>query len=371
VLGGASQSGTAVRGDGVREHKPLGAYEVENMSWSQLQDIYQKKGIVLALGAGVSLDSKLPNWIGLLKRLGSKCLGVDGDKAVAQLIAEGFSLPAIANMLRLRCPSDTKFSDLVRAALYQDFEPYKQRNVGSVLLGKLLEEACSENYTLRAVAALCVRWDKNMASFLRNDKIHAIVNFNLDALLMEYVAVRYKRGLVRSVERASKSRDPEKTNIYYMHGFLRFDSKANDPDKEAFDKLVLSEQEYFDFFNSPTSLFNYTFLYVLREYSCLFIGLSMQDDNIRRLLHYSKKERQVGYEEEKKEKHEAESSPDEIKEKLRRHFAIIKEYDSGELKDLVEMSLAELGVNVLWINDYKQIPKKLEFIYGADWRKVY
>jgi hypothetical protein len=97
----------------------------------------------------------------------------------------------------------------------------------------------------------------------------------------------------------------------------------------------------------------------------------MQDDNIRRLLHYSKKERQVGYEEEKKEKKEEESSPDEVKEKLLRHFAVIKEYDSGELKDLVEISLAELGVNVLWISDYQDIPKKLELMYGADWRKVY
>jgi hypothetical protein len=341
------------------------------MRWQQLQDIYQKRGIALALGAGVSFDSKLPNWIGLLERIGSKCLGVDGDKTVARLMAEGFSLPAIASMLRLRCPSDIKFSDLVRDALYQKFEPYKQRNVSGVDLEKLVEVACSKNYTLRAVAALCARWDENTASFFRNDKIHAIVNFNLDALLREYVAARYRRVLVRTVERASKSRDPEKISIYYMHGFLRFDSKANDPDKEAFDKLVLSEQEYFDFFNSPTSLFNYTFLYVLREYSCLFIGLSMQDDNIRRLLHYSKKERQVGYEEEKKEKKEEESSPDEVKEKLLRHFAVIKEYDSGELKDLVEISLAELGVNVLWISDYQDIPKKLELMYGADWRKVY
>jgi hypothetical protein len=57
---------------------------------------------------------------------------------------------------------------------------------------------------LRAVAALCAKWDDRTRSFVRNDRIHAVVNFNLDALLREYVAVRYKRALVRSVERASK-----------------------------------------------------------------------------------------------------------------------------------------------------------------------
>lgn len=340
------------------------------MDWQQLKEIYDHRGIVLALGAGVSFDSKLPNWEGLLKRLGTKCLGVDGEKSVAKLVAEGFSLPAIASMLRTRCSSDTKFSDLVRAALYQEFEPYKQRDVSGIKLEKLVEEACIENCTLRAVAALCVKWNESTTSFSRNEKIHAIVNFNLDALLREYVQARYKRVLVRSVERASKSPDPEKTSIFYMHGFLRFDSKANNPEKEAFDKLVLSEQEYFDFFNSPTSLFNYTFLYMLREHSCLFIGLSMQDDNIRRLLHYSKKERQEAYQEEKKEKKE-EYSPEKIKEKLLRHFAIIKKYDLDLVNDLVESSLAELGTHVLWVNDYSDIPTQLESLYGAGWGKVY
>ncbi len=134
----------------------------------------------------------------------------------------------------------------------------------------VLQRACAKNYTLRAVAALCAKWDDRTRSFVRNDRIHAVVNFNLDALLREYVAVRYKRPLVRSVERASKSRDAARINLYYMHGFLRFDSKAQDAEKEAFDKLVLTEQEYFNFFNSPTSIFNYTFLYILREYSCRF-----------------------------------------------------------------------------------------------------
>jgi len=235
------------------------------MSWQKLHSIYQQSGLVLALGAGVSLDSKLPNWIGLLKRLGSKCLGVDGDKSIDKLLDKRFSLPAIASMLKAKCPSDTKFSDLVRASLYQDFEPYKQRDVRDVDMKKLIEDACSNNCTLRAVAALCAKWDEKTASYSHNDKIHAVVNFNLDPLLREYTEVRYKKILMRSVERPSKSSDPEKINLYYMHGFLRFDSKANDPEKEAFDKLVLSEQEYFDFFNSPTSLFNYTFLYLLRQ----------------------------------------------------------------------------------------------------------
>lgn len=83
---------------------------------------------------------------------------------------------------------------------------------------------------------------------------------------------------------------PRRINIYHLHGYLRFDKKAGEPRKET-DKITLTEQDYFDVFNDPTSIFNYTFLHLLREWTCLFIGLSMQDENVRRLLHYSAKER--------------------------------------------------------------------------------
>ena len=55
--------------------------------------------------------------------------------------------------------------------------------------------------------------------------------------------------------------------------------------------------------------------YLLCEYFCLFIGLSLNDDNIRRLLHYSKVEREHSFE------REGVSQPDE--REIIRHFAIL------------------------------------------------
>jgi SIR2-like domain len=339
------------------------------MDWQQLQENYREQGIVLALGAGVSFLSDLPDWAGLLRGIARRCPGVS-DQIVEDLKNRGFGLAAIASMLRLQCGVDRDFTQIVRDALYENFEPYKQRHARNIDLNALLKQACAQNYTLRAVAALCAKRDLRSRSFVRNDKIHGVINFNLDALLREYVEVKYKRALVRSVERASKSSDPARINLYYMHGFLRFDAKARDPEKEAFDKLVLTEQEYFDFFNKPTSIFNYTCLYVLREYSCLFIGLSMQDENIRRLLYYSTQERRIAYEEEKRARRQAPSA-EEIKRKLLRHFAIIQTYESPELTSLVEGSLAELGTSVLWVSDYDEIPARLKNVYGPDWTQVY
>jgi hypothetical protein len=42
-------------------------------NWERLRKDYLKKGIALALGAGVSMDCKLPNWYQLLERISEKC----------------------------------------------------------------------------------------------------------------------------------------------------------------------------------------------------------------------------------------------------------------------------------------------------------
>jgi hypothetical protein len=174
------------------------------MGWQQLKAIYQQQGIALALGAGVSFLSELPDWTGLLRGIARRCPGVSSDRTVTALKKGGFGLAAIASMLRLRCPPDLEFSEVVRDALYEKFEPYKQRHKHNLDLDTVLQRACSKNYTLRAVAALCAKWDDQTRSFVRNDRIHAVVNFNLDALLREYVAVRYKRPLTNKYQTGLK-----------------------------------------------------------------------------------------------------------------------------------------------------------------------
>src|SRR5262249_27102578 len=139
------------------------------------------------------------------------------------------------------------------------------------------------------------------------------------------------------------------------------------PDEEAPDIRVFTEQEYFDFFNQPNSFFSYTFLYSLREYSLLFIGMSLKDENVRRLLHYSRKEMRESYEKEKE-------PPDEAERKSIRHYAIQQYTGSDSLDKMTETSLLRLGVRVLWVKDFGEIPTRLGKMYGstgAQWSDVY
>lgn len=332
----------------------------------KLKKRYEKNGLVLALGAGVSVGCKLPTWKELLKRLAARSFGEEGESLCQQLIDSGYTFPAIASILEAKSHSVSDFSELIRKELYRNF-PFFPNGMAEHR-EEFIQFVKENNPTLRAVASFCTRWNDQKGTYTANPFVHAIVNFNLDAVLQTYVRARYRSRFLRTIERPSAGSKQRRMNVYHMHGYFRFDKRYfRNPKKEAPDLRVFTEQEYFDFFNRPNSLFNYTFLYLLREWSCLFIGMSMKDDNIRRLLHYSKTERIQSHTREGRSEEEAER-------KSIRHFAILPK-SSDQIDGLTETSLERLGTRVIWVKDFKEeIPELLRYVYGStghDWQKVY
>lgn len=334
------------------------------MSWQEISQQYLERGLVIVLGAGVSFGSSIPTWEILLGRIAGVLTGDEdhGKRIISDLKGYGFSFPAIASVLEGMC-RERDFRDIVRRELYRDF-PFRN-GINAENREEFVQHTRNNNRTLAAVASLCTVLSQPGSVYEKNPRIHAIVNFNLDSILRAYTYERYGKYLLRSVERASKASDLKKISVYYMHGYLRFDLKETDPAEEAADKMVFTEGDYFEFFNRPTSLFNYTFLYFLREYPCLFVGLSMIDDNIRRLMHYSREERNRAYSEE--------GRPQRAKEKSGRHFVIL-ERGGADLDVLVDSSVRCLGATVLWVDSYEEIPDRFGSIYyagGKNWGLVW
>jgi hypothetical protein len=231
-----------------------------------------------------------------------------------------------------------------------------------------------------AVAALCAVKSEKPRMFRRNPYVVAIVDFNVDSILRKFVQAKYGTRFLRTIERASKDLQLKRIPHYKMHGLLRFEAERKQQvAKEAADKLVFTEGEYFDRFNSPTSLFNYTVLSLLRERAFLFVGLSMQDDNLRRLLHYSISERMQAFAEEAADSsHVGTDSDDaahpEIANAAIRHFAILRTEQTPGVDAARESTLRKLGVRVLWIDDYDEIPLQLKEMYergSGRWEDVY
>jgi hypothetical protein len=173
--------------------------------------------------------------------------------------------------------------------------------------------------------------------------------------------------LLRTIERASATASSSKINTYYIHGFLQFDAQKIGAAESEADTIVFTEGKYYDFFGKPFGMFSYTLLHLFREYPCLFIGLSMIDENLRRLLHYSRSERVRSY--------QAERRPhDQACYKSLRHFAILCHTANGAVDQAIERSLSDLGVSVAWLSDFGELPDRLGQIYassGATWEDVY
>jgi hypothetical protein len=345
------------------DHENAGSPESSDM-WNEAANVYRKRGLVIVVGAGVSVASGFPTWAQLLRRLAERCIGSAGAELVEELEKIGFSYPAIAGIIRSNWHSDSGFLEVVREELYRDFPFFR----GLLVLQKreFVDFVKHENSTLRAVAALCAARSAD-GKFVPNPLIHALVNFNLDAVLREYSENRYDVRLLRTIERASATASSSRINTYYIHGFLQFDDqKIGAPDAEA-DTIVFTEGEYYDFFGKPFGMFSYTLLHLLREHPCLFIGLSMIDENLRRLLHYSGSERVRSY--------EAEGlSHDEACSESLRHFAVLCHTSSEAVDQAIERSLADLSVRVTWLNKFEELPDRLGQIYsstGATWDDVY
>jgi hypothetical protein len=292
--------------------------------------------------------------------MGEECFGSDGRAFVEQLIAAGTTLPAIAGILESKRPRGVAFLDLLSKNLYRDF-PFHDVVIKEHQQRRLVKFVQDSNPTMRSVAALCARKASD-TEFVSNEMIRAVVNFNVDSVLRTYIRARYGSYLFRTIESPSKIGRVGRIPIYHMHGFLKFyRSERQDDDDEV--RCVFTEGEYYDFFNRPNSIFNYTFLYLLREFNCLFVGMSMTDENIRRLLHYSTSEyRQRALE-------RGAASPDRI---ALRHFAILKRSGSAKIDELTDVSLRRLGTRVLWITDFAEVPQRIAYVYREeDWTKVY
>jgi hypothetical protein len=292
---------------------------------TSLRSAFREDQLVLFLGAGVSLSADLPDWPTLLNRLTLDLLkshpdidaGLkDSDELLKYFQKEAPTSPLItARFLRDSIP---KFPELVRRSLYEQFK----------------EETPSE--LIQVIGKLCLP-ERARQGLL------AVVNYNFDDLIERELTRRNVNHHIVIAEEDSPSRD--ELPIYHPHGFLPRKG-AITPTHEA--SLVLSEDAYHSQFIDPYAWPNITQLNLLRNHVCLFLGLSMTDPNLRRLLEISQRKR-AGI----------------------RHYAILMDHwgalgktgskgadlVSRVFRGLEETSFFRLGVSIIWVNDYSEIPK--------------
>jgi hypothetical protein len=177
--------------------------------------------------------------------------------------------------------------------------------------------------------------------------VQAIVNYNYDDLLEEYLKAQKIKCMtvVSGGDRVPDGVLPS----YHVHGLIRAsDYLAKGPGArvQARGNFVFSEDEYHAEYSDPYRWSNMTQISHLGRYTGLFIGLSMEDPNIRRLIDVTHRQ----YPE-------------------TRNFAILtrrqslargKDDKRALLRNLFEevetTSFERIGVGVLWVDRHEDTP---------------
>src|SRR5262249_55666536 len=143
--------------------------------------------------------------------------------------------------------------------------------------------------------------------------------------------------------------DSSEVLIFHPHGFL---PRVSHSRKYSAERIILSEDDYHELYSSPYCWSNVIQLKLLLSFNVLFVGCSLKDPNIRRLLDVCKNMRSG-----------------------QKHFAIIriphhettpewKGWVNAEFlrHDVEEPLLRDRGITPLWIDRHENIPTMLNSI---------
>lgn len=230
---------------------------------------YTKGNLALVLGSGISLEHGLPTWNELI--LENLICALSQDNINTKAIRD-FSKLYINCFLRNPLIAARHIECLIN-------KNYEIKDFHKILKKTLYSREAfkKESNFYSAIANLC-------ASSRSNKLISSIITYNFDNLLEKYIDRLIIRIPYKVYETNSAIKDKSVLAIYHVHGFL--------PDNEEVSKsrdIILNEKSYHNLYNVPFYWSNVVQLETFNNNICLFIGLSMNDPDLRRLLDASVK----------------------------------------------------------------------------------
>ncbi len=281
----------------------------------KLRDALRRGRLTLVCGAGVSVAAGIPTWGELLVRL---------VETMMERISKDLSL------------------DLGKKAA-SEFQ--KRHSASSLILGKYLKTHLGHDFETKMRDALYASQPTTspiidsvveLARPQRDSRpLDSIITFNFDCLIEENLSAQSIEN--KPIFSEAIKHDSSEIPIYHVHGHL---PRAGVVPENT--ELVFSEDAYHSQFIDPFSWANLIQLNKFTQNTCLFVGISLTDPNMRRLLDVAWRK-----------------SPD----KTLSHY-IVKRLPNpadADVLDKVARLLEErdanaLGLNVLWVEEFSEIP---------------
>lgn len=220
-----------------------------------LQELVQKRMISLSLGAGVSLDYGSKGWDVLISDFFKE---IESDGVIDNSISVQKKIGGTSIINGQFTQENLKdFIKSLYKGLYDKYTPPVSNYPDS---------------TLKYVAKLVVK--------LHNEKKFNIITYNYDNFLeQELDACGVKHNIMFNESMLSNN----ELSIYHTHGYLPFNILPKDYCQYK-DYIVFSESEYHKLYNNPYHWSVVLQNYLYRDSTYLFVGCSLTDPNLRRIL---------------------------------------------------------------------------------------
>lgn len=331
---------------------------------SKLATANKNEELVLVLGSGISTEHNLPDWNTLLQKLLINAFMIemkepkDRSSDLARLFTSIFPLSPLvaARYLREYYKNNSKngkngvsFEEAIREAIYEEMN------------------AKGKSPLFKEILQFCIAPGKS-------PNLDSIITYNYDDILETYLSA-LDIDIPYEVIHSSGTNLPRGVlPIYHVHGFLPRKGRLA---KE--NRIILSEDMYHQQYQETYNWSNMVQIEKFRDKTCLFIGVSFTDPNLRRLLDIAKSLRgesnryhycimkhddvkivedvlsMILEREQRKESSKREKIESKGLEETAKQLIYLKE-------QFEENDILSFGVQIIWIEDYAEIPAILKNI---------
>lgn len=323
--------------------------EVRKSHINEASEIVKQGNVALFLGAGVSMSAKMPSWSELLKGLmgevKNKNLNKNSLKAFTELYTHVYSECGDSNLIMARYletaieaeDNGALFTKLIRKYLY------------------------SKEHTSPLLS--------DLALIIKYQKIDEVITYNFDDILEQELV---KIGLKESEHFVPIACDAEISDhnnlpIYHVHGIIPEHNNTTD-------RVVFSEEVYHDRYRDTYHWSNVEQLHAMSRKHCFFVGLSMVDPNLRRLLDISRKMNVTDNPPHYAFLQRTEQNAYCLSNSKGCQYVQVSQslIDKKKQEDIYRLNYSvleniyrQLGVNIIWYENHDEIPELIERIFDV------
>ena len=344
----------------------------QDNSIEKLRSAFQNRKLVLVLGAGVSREYGLPDWNTLIQKL----LIYELDKTSKNSKDESGVLAKIFDKLFNPNPLiaarylKNQYMENSNNANTDAIDHINGTNSFNLAVKEIIYDEIKQSIfssLFNEIKELCVQSHEG--------SLDSIITYNYDDILEMNLSEGNNISYKSIYSSSSINYEEGEMPIYHVHGYLPREGHS------CSDEIILSEDVYHQQYNDSFNWSNFIQINKFASYTCLFIGVSLSDPNLRRLLdisrklrsgtemqHYIIRERKKFDETKKKLQHLLENDNDLKREKIDAEMTLgstcrrFKEM----IENFQENDAASFNVGTIWVEDHLNIPRKLKEVRSKD-----